>query len=98
LTRKVQAVTLNSKLDSIYAEMPKFLDVHSFHSLGESIVRELQRSPPDEFGVKHLNILYNKAIDLCFCYLDAPDRESVEKHHEKVNLKCDWITEVETTA
>jgi hypothetical protein len=67
--------------------LAKFLDVHSFHSLGESAVKKLQLSPPDEFGVKHLNILYNKAIDLCFCYLDAPDRESVEKHHEKVNLK-----------
>jgi hypothetical protein len=86
LTRKVHAVTLNSKLDSIYAEMPKFLDVHSFHSLGESTVNELQRAPPDEFGVKHLNILYNKANDLCFCYLEAANRESVEKHHEKANL------------
>jgi hypothetical protein len=33
--------------------MAKFLDVHSFHSLDESTVKELQRSPPDEFGVKH---------------------------------------------
>jgi hypothetical protein len=71
--------------------------VHSFHSLGESKVKELQRSPPDEFGVKHLNILYNKASDLCFCYLEAPSREAIERHHEKINLKCDWITEVEST-
>ena len=78
--------------------MPRFLDVHSFHSLDESTVKELQCSPPDEYGVKHLNILFNKANDLCFCYLEAPDRESVEKHHAKVNLKCAWITEVETTA
>jgi hypothetical protein len=78
--------------------LPKFLDVHSFHSLGESTVKELQRSPPDEFGVKHRNILYNKAADLCFCFLDAPNRDAVEKHHEKVNLKCNWITEVEATA
>jgi hypothetical protein len=96
--KKSSVVTLNSKLDSIYTEMAKFLDVHSFHSLGESAVKELQLSPPDEFGVKHLNILYNKANDLCFCYLEAPNRESVEKHHEKANLKCNWITEVETTA
>jgi uncharacterized protein DUF4242 len=78
--------------------MPKFLDVHSFLSLGEWKVRELQRSPLDEFGVKHLNIMYNKASDLCFCYLEATNREEVERHHEKVNLKCDWITEVEATA
>ena len=79
-------------------KMPRFLDVHLFHSLGESRVKELQCSPPYEFGVKHLNILYNKANDLCFCYLEAPNRESVEKHHEKFSLKCNWITEVETTA
>jgi hypothetical protein len=78
--------------------MSKCLDVRSFHSLGESILRELQKSPPDEFGVKHLNILYNRAADLCFCFLEAPNREAIEKHHEKVNLKCDWITEVEATA
>jgi hypothetical protein len=35
---------------------------------------------------------------LCFYYLEAPEREAVEKNHEKVNLKGDWITEVETTA
>ena len=98
LTRKVLSVTLNSKLDSIYTELAKFLDVHSFHTLGESAVKKLQLSPADEFGVRHLNILYNKANDLCFCFLEAPNRESVEKHHEKANLKCNWITEVETTA
>jgi len=85
-------------VDFIYAQMPKFLDVHSFHSLGEEAVKELQQSPADEFGVKHLNILYNRASDLCFCYLEAPNREAVEKHHEKVNLKCNWITEVQATA
>lgn len=78
--------------------MPKFLDVPSFHSLGESKVKELQKASADEHGVRHLNILYNKVSDLCFCFLEAPNREAVEKHHEEVNLKCDWITEVEATA
>jgi hypothetical protein len=78
--------------------MPKFLDVHSFHSLGESKVKELQKAPVDEHGVRHINILYNKQANICFCFLEAPDREAVEKHHEEVNLKCDWITEVESTA
>ena len=31
-----------------------------------------------------------------FCYLEAPSREAVEMHHENLNLKCDWITEVES--
>jgi hypothetical protein len=33
---------------------------------------------------------------LCFCYLEAPSREAIEGDHEKLNLKCDWITEVES--
>ena len=89
---------LKNQLDFISEiGLPKFLDVHSFHSLGESTVTELQKSPPDEFGVRHLNILYNREADLCFCLLEAPDREAVEKHHEKINLKCNWITEVLAT-
>jgi Protein of unknown function (DUF4242) len=78
--------------------MPKFLDVHPFHTLGESRVKELQKSPPDEFGVKHLNIMYNREANICFCFLEAPNREAIEKHHQKINLKCDWITEVDATA
>jgi hypothetical protein len=35
---------------------------------------------------------------LCFCYLEALNRAAVEKRHEKVNLKCNWITEVGATA
>jgi hypothetical protein len=81
--------------------MPRFLDVHSFHSLGESTVKELQCSPSDEFGVKYLNILYNKAKQskrIVFLLSKGSDRESVENHHERANLKFAWITEVETTA
>ncbi|HEY9387765.1 MAG TPA: nickel-binding protein [Nitrososphaeraceae archaeon] len=37
-----------------------------------------------------------KLAYLSFCLLDAPSREAVEKHHEKINVKCDWITEVKT--
>jgi hypothetical protein len=33
-----------------------------------------------------------------FLLSKGSDRESVENHHERVNLKFDWITEVETTA
>jgi hypothetical protein len=40
----------------------------------------------------------HRAADLCFCLLEAPNREAVEKHHEKINLKCDWITQVESAA
>jgi hypothetical protein len=42
--------------------------------------------------------MYNKEEDKCFCLLDAPNKEAVEKHHNKAGVKCDWKTEVETTA
>jgi hypothetical protein len=53
---------------------------------------------PDEFGIKHVNIFYNKSENKSFCLLDAPNKEAVEKHHEKAGFKCDWIIEVESTS
>jgi hypothetical protein len=41
-----------------------------------------------------VNLLYNKDAKICFCLLNAPDIDAVEKHHEKANIKCEWITEV----
>jgi hypothetical protein len=39
-------------------------------------------------------LFYNKDANVCFCLLDAPDKDAVEKHHTKANIKCEWITEV----
>ena len=52
--------------------------------------------PRDEFGVAHVDLLFNKDANVCFCVLDAPDEEAVKKHHEKANVKCEWILQVET--
>jgi hypothetical protein len=35
-----------------------FLDVYSLKKIGES-ARNLQGAPPDEFGVRQLNVPYN---------------------------------------
>jgi uncharacterized protein DUF4242 len=78
--------------------MPKFLDIHALGNYSEDELKKAKQLPPDEFGVKVLNIFYNMKTDISFCLIDAPNREAVEKHHEKYNLKCDWITEVNTTA
>ena len=51
-----------------------------------------------DFGVKPENMFYNKEEDRFFCLLDAPNKEAIEKHHAKFGLKCEWITEVKTTA
>jgi hypothetical protein len=79
--------------------LPKFLDVHSLEGIrDEGTLRKLQQSPRDEFGVNHLNILFNRQANICFCLLEAPNREAVETHHAKYSIKCNWITEVETLA
>ena len=57
-------------------------------------LKELVDLPMDEFGVRHVNLMYNKENGVCFCLLDAPDSEEVVKHHDKVNIKCEWIVEV----
>jgi glycine cleavage system aminomethyltransferase T len=78
--------------------MPKFLDVHSLNGVDEETLRKAQDSPKDEFGVIHDNIMYNKEEDRFFCLLDAPNKESIVKHHEKHGFKWEWVTEVKTTA
>ena len=77
--------------------MPKFLDVHSLKDTDEKTLRKTQDAPKDEFGVTHDNILYNKEEDKFYCLLDAPNKDSVVKHHEKHGFKPEWITEVKTT-
>ena len=76
--------------------MPTFLDVHSLNPLGEESLHKLQRSPVDEFGVIHVNIFYNTEIGICFCLLEAPNRDAIKRHHQKSGIRCDWITEVKT--
>jgi hypothetical protein len=79
--------------------MPRFLDAHSMKDFDEETLQQAQNLPIDEFGVKHLNILYNSEADKVFCLLDAPNKEAVEKHHEnKYAVKCEWVMEVKTTA
>src|SRR3712207_9532686 len=70
-----------------------FMDVHKV-PFSEANLKELCASPTDEFGVRHVNLLYNMGAKVCFCLLEAPDIDAVEKHHAKVNIKCEWITEV----
>ena len=82
--------------------MPKFLDVHTLKGFEEETLKKLQTTPVDEFGIKHLNIMYNQQEDRFYCLLDAPDKQDIhiqiENHHIKHGVKCEWITEVKTTA
>ena len=73
--------------------MPIFLDVHKIPE-SDKTFKEIVDQPEDEFGITHVNILYNKEANLCYCLLEAPNKEAIEKHHAKINIKCDWINQV----
>jgi len=67
-------------------------------STSEETLRQIQASPRDEFGVSHVNILFNPEADKIYCIIDAPSKDAVEKNHDKLGIKCEWIMEVKTTA
>jgi len=73
--------------------MAVFLDVHKVPFKEENL-QELVNAPADEYGVTHVNLFYNMEAGVCFCLLNAPDKEAVIKHHDKVNIECEWITVV----
>jgi Protein of unknown function (DUF4242) len=78
--------------------MPKFLDVHPLKGLDEKTLRKLQSPPVDEFGIKHVNLMYNQEEDRFYCLLEAPNKQAVEDHYNKHCMECEWIIEVKTTA
>jgi hypothetical protein len=60
--------------------MPKFLGVHPMKGTTEKTLKQLQILPKDEFGVTHVNILFNP---------EAPDKDAVQKHNQKIGIKCE---------
>lgn len=76
--------------------MPKFIDAHPMGAFSPDAFRKLQKATEDEFGVTHHDILFNTQEDRVYCVLDAPNRESVVKHHAKAGITCDFIQQVES--
>jgi len=81
----------------IHVAVPQVFDVHPMKGLDEALLNELQKAPADEFGIIHLNIMYNPEVDQCYCLVEAPTMEAVQKHHDKFGIKCDWIMEVKAS-
>ena len=77
--------------------MPKFLDSHGLQGAEPEELKKAQNDPKDEFGVSVLNVIYSEDEDRMYCLLDAPNKEAIVKHHEKLGYKCDYILEVDTT-
>ncbi len=78
--------------------MPKFLDSHGLQGADPEELKKAQNDPKDEFGVSILNIIYSEDEDRMYCFLEAPDKEAIKKHHNKLGYKCDMIMEVDATA
>ncbi len=76
----------------------KFLDSHGLQGADPEELKKAQNDPKDEFGVSILNIIYSEDEDRMYCFLEAPDKEAIKKHHEKLGYKCDYILEVNSTA
>ncbi len=77
--------------------MPKYIDSHSMGPVKAQQLHALQTAPADEFGVAHHDILYNEGENRIWCVLDAPDEEAVRRHHAKVGIDCEFVTEVHST-
>jgi hypothetical protein len=77
--------------------MSRFIDQHQMKPLKAEQLKELQKAKPDEFGVTHHEIIFSEKDNKVWCILDAPNKEAVEKHHKKANVKVDFIFEVEST-
>jgi hypothetical protein len=43
-------------------------------------------------------MMFNIEVDRLYCLLNAPNKEAVERHHEKYGVKCEWIMEIKTAA
>jgi signal transduction histidine kinase len=73
--------------------MPTFIDGHEMVGLDAVQLKKIINNPPDKHGVTHKEILYNEKENKLFCILDAPNKESVLKHHQDIGIECDFIVE-----
>ena len=68
--------------------MAIFLDVRSMGRTSKETLGQFQVSPNDEFGASHVNILFNPEADKVYCIIDTPNKDTVEKNHDKPGIKC----------
>jgi signal transduction histidine kinase len=76
--------------------MPTFIDGHEMGGLNAVQLKNIINNPPDKHGVTHKEILFSEKENKLFCILDAPNKESVLKHHHDIGIECDFI--IQTTS
>lgn len=71
--------------------MPQFMDYHADLKLPQeaidAITQGTKEGAVDEFGVRQVE-LYHNPDGQVYCLLEAPDAESVRKHHAALNVPC----------
>jgi two-component system sensor histidine kinase HydH len=76
--------------------MPIFIDGHIIPPSMETKFKKISNNSANEHGVTHREILINKNENKCFCIIEAPSRESVEKYHEDAGIECDFIYQTDS--
>ncbi len=78
--------------------MPRFMDFHADLQLPAEAIAQIaedtRNGTADQFGVRQVE-LYHNADGQVYCLLDAPDADSVRKHHEALGVSCGDVHQVE---
>jgi alpha-D-ribose 1-methylphosphonate 5-phosphate C-P lyase len=78
--------------------MPQFMDFHDDLKLPaeavESITQATKDHAYDEFGVRQVELYHNDQGQV-YCLLEAPDEESVRKHHAALDVPCGDVHRVD---
>ena len=59
----------------------------------QQITQDTKDEKADEFGVRQVE-LFHDSDGKVYCLLEAPDAESVRKHHEALGVPCGDVHEV----
>jgi Protein of unknown function (DUF4242) len=78
--------------------MPQFMDFHPDLKLPAEAIEGIRQGTKnhdvDEFGVRQVE-LYHNADGQVYCLLEAPDEESVRKHHAALDVPCGDVHRVD---
>jgi hypothetical protein len=81
--------------------MPLFMDYHDDLKLPQEgiaqIAEDAHAHRADRFGVRQVE-LYHNADGKVYCLLEAPDAESVRKHHAALGVDCGPVHQVDGIA
>lgn len=68
------------------------------HKLGDYTRDELKKAlsdAQDEFGVLVHHLYFNENENILYCVCESPNQDSIIKHHQKFNVDCESIMEID---